>query len=153
MGGSRRSRIGTGAFVTVSCLLLVLSGCAALRRIQVFQVSIVNDTAAPVVVRGCDDFCSSSLLTFELQPGASVVINRTTNMHKRFSVTTPGGGHIGCVDLYFKRPEPGTSVPVSASTACPHGSRVPWTLLGVGAAAALLVVAVLAWASRRRRSP
>jgi hypothetical protein len=87
--------------VGVGCLLLALGGCGALRRVQVFPVSIVNDTGPPVIVRDCSSFCSSSLLTFDLQPGASVVINRTTNMHKRFSVTTPTGAHIGCVDLYL----------------------------------------------------
>ena len=86
-----------------AAIVLIVAGCGSLRQLEVFRVSIVNDTSAPVVVRDCDSYCSSALLTFDLRPGASVPINRAANMHKLFSVTTPAGGHIGCLDLYLNR--------------------------------------------------
>jgi hypothetical protein len=129
-----------------------MSGCLGLNRIQVFSVSIVNDTASTVVVRDCDSFCSSSLLTFPLQPGASVEIHRTPNEHKYFSVTTPSGGHIGCVDLYFKVAQPGASVPVSQAGPCPPGSGLPWKTIGLVVLAALLAAAVVLLPRRTRRA-
>jgi len=140
--------------VLTASVLLALGGCAAARRIQVFPVSIVDDTAAPVVVRDCDDYCRSSLLSFDLQPGTSVSINRTTNMHKRFSVTTPAGGRIGCVDLFFETAQPGTRVLVSQAAPCPAGSSPRWKLLVlVLLAGAVLALGLLAFSSRPRRGP
>jgi hypothetical protein len=59
------------------------------------QVSIVKDTRQAVVVRDCDDLCTSSPIVFHLDPAASVVVNRTTHRHKEFSIATPTGGHGG----------------------------------------------------------
>jgi hypothetical protein len=53
----------------VAASTLTMAACASLSQIPVFTVSIVNDTVNPVVVRDCDDFCSSSTLVFDLQPG------------------------------------------------------------------------------------
>jgi len=137
------------AGVAATAALLTLSGCGALRRIQVFPVSIVNDTAAPVVARGCSHYCSSSLLTFELAPGAGAVVNRATNMHKRFSITTPTGTRLGCLDLYFTKPQAGARMLVSNAVACPRGSRGRWKLVGLVLAAGLVVLVAFALA----RSP
>lgn len=123
------------------------AGCGALQGIQVFTVSIVNDTAAPVVVRDCSDFCGSSPLVFNLQPGQSVPIHRTTNQHKYFSVTSPAGGHLGCVDLYFTSPQPDAEVPVSQARQCPGTSSIPWVAIVLGAAA-LLALSVFFLRSR-----
>jgi hypothetical protein len=122
-------------------LSLIVGGCANLGRIQVFPVSIVNDTGSPVIVRNCDSFCSSSLLAFDLQPGGTVPVNRTTNEHDYWSVTTPVGGHIGCVDLFFRIPQPGASVPVSGAGLCP-GPGVPWLTLAVVTIVALPIAAL-----------
>jgi hypothetical protein len=135
--------------LAVTAAALVAGGCAHLGHVRVFQVSIVNDTGAPVVARDCDGYCSSSPLVFHLQPGASASVNRVARMHKLFSVTTPSGGHLGCVDLYFKTPEPGARVPVSRATACPPG-RPRWTMAGL----VFLLLVVLAlpftlWLHRR----
>jgi hypothetical protein len=100
-----------------------VAGCGSLRQLEVFRVAIVNDTAAPVVVRDCDGYCSSSLLTCDLQPGESAPINRAAKIHKLFSVTTPAGGQIGCLDLYYKTPQPGAQARVSQATPCPSPSR------------------------------
>jgi hypothetical protein len=127
---------------------LTIAACGNLSQIPVFAVSIVNDTNSPVVVRDCDDFCTSSLLVFDLAPGGAVEINRTTGMHKYFSVTTPAGDHIGCVDLYFKTASPGASVPVSGATACPTGTGVPWAVI----AAAVVGLLALGALFRRRRA-
>ena len=135
--------------VAAAGLLLLLSGCSALRRIQVFPVSIVNDTNAPVVVRGCESYCSSSLLTFDLPPGSSVVVHRTTQQHKRFSIVTPAGGHVGCADLYFTTPQPAARVLVSGAVPCPSGSHVRWTLIGLAVAAALAPILIVLGRSRR----
>jgi len=117
--------------------LLALGGCGGLGHVQVFTVSMFNDTGNEVVIRNCDNFCSSSLIVFDLQPGESAEVHRTTNQHKEFSVTTASGGHVGCLDLFFKTAQPGAQVPVSAATRCPSGSGVPWKAIA-------LVVAVLA---------
>ncbi len=127
----------------------VVAGCFGLEHLRVFQVSIVNDTPGEVVLRGCDDYCSSALLTFDLVPGSSAVVNRTTNMHKYFSVTTPAGKHLGCLDLYFSTPQPGASVGVSQAVACPTGSRLPWLPIGL-VALTLTGGLLLAWLLARR---
>jgi hypothetical protein len=127
----------------------VAGGCAHLSHVRVFRVSIVNDRVAPVVVRDCSGYCSSSPLVFHLQPGASAPVNRVARMHKLFSITTPSGGHLGCVDLYFKTPQPGARVPVSGASACPPG-RPRWRTAGL----VFLLLVVLAlpftvWLHRR----
>ena len=130
-------------------MVLVLSGCSAARRIQVFPVSIVNDTRDSVIVRGCESFCSSALLTFDLPPGGSTVVHRTTHQHKRFSITTAAGGHVGCVDLFFTSPQPDARVLVSGATPCPAGSHVRWRLIGLVLLGVLAPIAVLLARSRR----
>jgi len=129
-----------------------VAGCGSLRQLEVFRVAIVNDTSPPVVVRDCDSYCSSSLLTFNLQPGASVPINRAANMHKLFSVTTPAGGHIGCLDLYYKTPEPGAQARVSQATPCPKSSRSVFRSVGLALLVVAAVVLGLLVLSRRRNA-
>jgi hypothetical protein len=129
--------------LVATVLLLGLGGCGSLGRIRVFTVSMVNDTTSEVVLRGCDHFCSSALLTFDLQPGSSVPVNRTTNQHKYFSITTPSGGRIGCLDLYFRMPEPGAQVRVSRAVPCPPGSRLPWRTIALVGLVALPLVGLL----------
>jgi len=104
---------------------------------------MVNDTTREVVLRGCDHFCSSALLTFDLQPGDSADVHRTTNQHKYFSITMPSGGRIGCLDLYFKTPQPGAQERVSEAIPCPPGSRVPWRTIVLVLLVALPVVGLL----------
>jgi hypothetical protein len=133
--------------------LLVLAGCSAARRIQVFTVSLENDTSQRVVVRDCDDYCTFSLLSFDLPPGASVPIHRTPNQHKLFSVTTPAGGRIGCVDLYFKTAQPDARVLVSQAAPCPAGSSGHWKIAGLIILAAIVLGAAFARASLRSRAP
>jgi hypothetical protein len=116
--------------VGAATLAVVAGGCAHLTHPRVFQVSLVNDTGAPVVARDCDSYCSSSPLVFHLRPGADVPINRVARMHKLFSISSPSGGHLGCVDLYFKTPQPGARVPVSSAGACPAG-RPRWRTAGL----------------------
>jgi len=118
------------AWLALPALALALSGCAELQRIQVFTVSIVNDTPGAVVVRDCSGYCSRSLLTFHLAPGASVAVHRTTNEHKYFSVTSSSGAHLGCVDLFFRTVQPGASVDVSRARACPAHRR-RWRTIGL----------------------
>jgi hypothetical protein len=130
-------------------VVVVAGGCAHLSHVQVFQVSIINDTAAPVVVRDCSDYCSSSPLVFHMPPGAGVPINRVARMHKLFSVTAPSGGHLGCVDLYFRTPQPGARVPVSQATACPPG-RPRWrTAVLVFLLLVVLALPFTLWLHRR----
>jgi hypothetical protein len=128
---------------------LFVAGCAAARGIEVFPVSIVNDTGGTVVVRDCDTYCSSSPIAITLQPGGSAPINRVAENHKIFSITTSSGSHIGCLDLYFASPRPGAQVLVSRATPCRASSGTPWRtialiVLGVG----LVLVAALAFLRR-----
>jgi hypothetical protein len=124
-------------------LLVALGGCGGLGRIRVFTVSMVNDTTGEVVLRDCAHYCSSALLTFDLQPGESVDVHRVANDHKKFSITTPSGGRIGCLDLYFKTPQPGAQMDVSAAVPCPAGSRVPWRTIALVLLVALPLLALL----------
>jgi hypothetical protein len=128
---------------------LLVAGCRAVHGIEVFRVSIVNDTGGPVVVRDCDSYCSSSPIAITLEPGASAPINRVAKQHKIFSIATPAGGHVGCLDLYFSAPHPGAQVPVSQATPCRPGSGPPWKtialiVIGVG----LVLLAAFAFLRR-----
>ena len=126
-----------------------MTGCGAVHGIEVFPVSIVNDTGAAVVVRDCDGYCSSSPIAITLQPGASTPINRIAENHKTFSITTPSGGHVGCLDLNFASPRPGAQVPVSNAMPCKATSGPPWRTIALGVLALGLVLAG-AFALRRR---
>jgi hypothetical protein len=117
------------AVLALAAMALVTSGCLHLDG-EVFKVSILNDTAEPVVLRDCASYCSSSPLVFNLGPGASTPVNRVANDHKFFSIKSASGEHLGCLDLYFKAPQPGRSVFVSDAVACPAGSRMPWKTVG-----------------------
>jgi hypothetical protein len=135
--------------LVLGALPVAVTGCGGLNRIQVFTVYIANDTASEVVARDCPDFCSSSPIVLDLPPGASTPIHRTTNQHAYFSITTPWGGHIGCLDLYYTTPAPGVSEPVSRATRCPGASNVPWTPIVSILGGSLLFLAVL-WHRARR---
>ena len=119
-----------------------LGGCLNLNRIAVFPVELQNDTANPVVVRDCPDFCSSSPLVFDLAPGQGTTINTALSQHKYFAVTTPSGAHVGCVDDYFPTYSPGAEVLVSQAGRCPGGSGVPWLLIVIIALVVGLPLAV-----------
>jgi hypothetical protein len=97
----------------------------------------VNDTGDAVVVRDCDDYCSSSPIAIHLEPGGSAPINRDTGSHKSFSITTETGAHVGCLDLYFKTAQPGAQVPVSEAAPCTGHPRPLWVTIGL---VALLVM-------------
>jgi len=146
-----RTHLGRSALVaSLAALLLSAAGCASRSHAPVFTVSVLNDTQNAVVVRDCDDFCSSSPFALNLSPGASAPVNRTTNQHKYLSIKTSGGDHVGCLDLYFARPEPGTRVPVSGAIPCPPGSGRPWTGIAL---VAVVLLAGLALAARLHNRP
>jgi hypothetical protein len=128
---------------------LLAVGCAHLQHVKVFRVSIVNDTRAPVVVRDCPSYCSSSPLVFHMQPGAAVSVDRVARDHKLFSVTTPAGAHLGCVDLYFRVPQPGARVPVSGAAACPAGRPRTTTAILVFLLLFVLALPFTYWLRRR----
>ena len=106
----------------LAALPLAVGGCFGLNHVQVFTVSIVNNTANEVIVRDCSDYCSASPLLFDLPPGASTQVHRTTNEHKYFSIATTSGGHLGCLDLYYSAPANGAGALVSSAAPCPSGS-------------------------------
>lgn len=132
------------AFVAMAAATAAgLGGCFDLNHIAIFPVELQNDTANPVVVRDCPDFCSSSPLVFDLTPGQGTTINAALSQHKYFAVTTPSGAHIGCVDAYVPMYSPGAEVLVSQAGRCPGGSSVPWLLIVIIAVVAGLALAVL----------
>jgi hypothetical protein len=120
-------------------LFAFVAGCGG-PSAEVFSVSIVNDTHEAVVVRDCDDYCSSSPIALTVQPGDSTPINRIARDHKSFSITTASGGHVGCLDLFFAAPQPGARVPVSEAIACAGHPRPFWQTAGL----VVLVILVLA---------
>ena len=95
-----------------------------------FRVSIKNDQPEPVIIRNCDSYCSSASINLDVQPGASMFINRTAYTKRYFAITTDSGQHLGCIDLYFNAPDRGAVVPVSAAVQCPS-SGTPWVLIYV----------------------
>jgi hypothetical protein len=117
-------------------LIAALICCGSASALQVFPVSIVNDTTGAVVVRDCDHYCSSSPIAITLQPEGSAPINRVANDHKAFSITTVSGAHVGCLDLFFPTPQPGASVLVTDATPCTGHARPRWQ---TGALVVLLV--------------
>ena len=137
---------GRAARISMIVLLagssLVTTGCTALSHIHVFQVYVTNDTPGEVVMRDCQDFCSSSPIALDIQPGSNVTINRVAKDHKYFSLASPSGAHIGCLDLYFAEPSQGATVRVSRAVACPGGPGIPWRTIGL-VALALLVPTLL----------
>jgi hypothetical protein len=135
----------------LAALLLTAGGCANLRNLPVFTVSIVNDTADAVVVRDCSGYCSSSPIALDLQPGASADIHRTTNDHKEFSIRTASGGHVGCLDLFFRTPQPGARLLVSSAVPC-KPSRAVWKTYGLVALVLLVCLTpMIVPVTRRRR--
>jgi hypothetical protein len=126
-----------------------VAGCGTGGSRQVFSVAIVNDTGAPVVVRDCDDYCSSSPIELELVPGASAPINRVATQHKSFSITNSSGEHIGCLDLYYTAPQPGARALVSRAVPCSGKPRPLWQTVGL--VAALVAVLALPFVLVRRR--
>jgi len=135
--------------VSLAGILALLAGCGSLSTIQVFPVSIVNDTTNAFVVRDCDDYCSSSPIAVDLEPGGSTVINRVTGSHKSFSITTASGMHVGCLDLFFEKPEPHAEAPVSEAAACTGHQRPVWETAGL--AAILILLLALPFVLVRRR--
>ena len=132
-----------------AALAALLAGCGSLGGIQVFPVSIVNDTSETVVVRDCADYCSSSPIAIELQPGGSTVINRDAGSHKDFSITTPLGAHVGCLDLHYPTPQPGALAPVSQAAPCPGLSRARWETFGLVTLLIALLVVPFVFVRRR----
>jgi hypothetical protein len=72
-------------------------------------------------------------------------------MHKDFSVTTPAGGRIGCLDLYFPTPQPGARVPVSQAGPGPSEPGFPWRTAGLVGLAALAGLPPVVLLRLRRR--
>jgi hypothetical protein len=131
---------------------VIANGCGKLGRTEIFTVSIVDDTGVPVVVRDCSGYCGSSPIALRLQPGGSAPIHRVANDHKYFSITTASGAHAGCLDLYYRTPEPGAQALVSHAIPCPGGSGPPWRTIGlVLLALSAGLVPLLVVLTRRRR--
>src|SRR5262249_6186750 len=115
---ARHPLIGRLRLAMLAAALPALAGCGTRGEPHVFSVSIVNDTAGPVVVRDCNDYCSSSPIELHLAPGAGAPINRVATQHKSFSITSSSGDHIGCLDLYYTAPQPGARALVSTAAPC-----------------------------------
>lgn len=122
-------------------VLTALSGigpAASVAAAQGFRVYVNNDLPEPVIVRSCDDYCSSSALDVVLVAGAKVALTRTVNNHDYLSVTTVAGAHLGCIDLFFASAQPGAKIPVSGTVSCPT-SQSTKRLLIIGIAVVALV--------------
>jgi hypothetical protein len=138
--GLDRARPSAKAGLLAAALATFLAGCGSPSGGKVFPVSIVNDTTESVVVRDCDDYCSSSPIAVTVAPGGGTVMNRIANDHKTFSITTTSGGHVGCLDLYFTAPQPGAQAFVSHAVPCTGQPRPLWQTVGL----VLLLVGALA---------
>ena len=87
----RALRTQLRAVLVAAAIASIVSAAPAVATSRVFRVYIENNLPEPVIVRDCDSYCSSAPIDLYLAPGVKAPINRITNDHKFFSVTSDGG--------------------------------------------------------------
>jgi hypothetical protein len=92
---------------------------ASLDSTRVFQVSIRNDTAAPLDAQLCSD-CLSTVQKVSILPGDSAQVTVSAGGSvTRYFLLDRSGATVGCLPLRFPKPVPGFTISASRAEKCP----------------------------------
>jgi hypothetical protein len=95
---------------------------ASLDSTKVFQVSIRNDTAAPLDAQLCGSGCLSTVQKASILPGASAQVNVSAGGSvTRYYLLDRSGATVGCLPLRFAKPVSGFTISTSRAEKCPGG--------------------------------
>jgi hypothetical protein len=93
---------------------------ASLDSTKVFQVSIRNDTAAPLDAQLCGSDCLSTVQKASILPGDSAQVNVSAGGSvTRYYLLDGSGATVGCLPLRFAKPVPGFTISTSRAEKCP----------------------------------
>ncbi|HWD07496.1 MAG TPA: hypothetical protein VHA57_00230 [Actinomycetota bacterium] len=91
-----------------------------------FPVTLHNDGAAAVDVRGCGTNCTSADVPYRLNPGGSVQVAAEDNGEVTFYLHDPTTGAVtGCLPLKFARKVTGVTIQTSQAETCPGVPLTP----------------------------
>ena len=92
---------------------------ASLDSTRVFQVSIRNDTAAPLDAQLCSD-CLSTVQKVSIPPGGSAQVGVSAGGSvTRYYLLDGSGATVGCLPLRFTKPVSGFTISTSRAEKCP----------------------------------
>ena len=93
---------------------------AGLDSTKVFQVSIRNDTAAPLDAQICESPCLPTVQKVSILPGESAQVNVSAGGSvTRYYLVDMSGATMGCLPLRFSKPVSGFTVSTSRAEKCP----------------------------------
>jgi hypothetical protein len=93
---------------------------ASLDSTKVFQVSIRNDTAAPLDAQLCGSDCLSTVQKASILPGDSAQVNVSAGGSvTRYYLLDRSGATVGCLPLRFAKPVSGFTISTSRAEKCP----------------------------------
>jgi hypothetical protein len=93
---------------------------ASLDSTKVFQVSIRNDTAAPLDAQLCGSDCLSTVQKASILPGDSAPVNVAAGGSvTRYYLLDRSGATVGCLPLRFSKPVSGFTISTSRAEKCP----------------------------------
>ncbi|MEA2587227.1 MAG: hypothetical protein QOH66_154, partial [Actinomycetota bacterium] len=93
---------------------------ASLDSTKVFQVSIRNDTAAPLDAQLCGSDCLSTVQKASILPGESAQVNVSAGGSvTRYYLLDRSGATVGCLALRFAKPVSGFTISTSRAEKCP----------------------------------
>jgi hypothetical protein len=93
---------------------------ASLDSTKVFQVSIRNDTAAPLDAQLCGSDCLSTVQKASILPGESAQVNVSAGGSvTRYYLLDRSGATVGCLPLRFAKPVSGFTISTSRAEKCP----------------------------------
>jgi hypothetical protein len=93
---------------------------ASLDSTKVFQVSIRNDTAAPLDAQLCGADCLSTVQKAPILPGESAQVNVSAGGSvTRYYLLDRSGATLGCLALRFAKPVSGFTISTSRAEKCP----------------------------------
>jgi hypothetical protein len=93
---------------------------ASLDSTKVFQVSIRNDTAAPLDAQLCGSDCLSTVQKASILPGGSAQVNVSAGGSvTRYYLLDSSGATVGCLPLRFAKPVSGFTISTGRAEKCP----------------------------------
>ena len=88
--------------------------------VDVFAVTIKNDTSASVVIEYCGSDCSTVYYTNTVAPQGSIAENTSTeNLDEYIRIKDDSGKVLGCLNLKFSSVPSSLTIPVSNTGQCP----------------------------------